>query len=65
MPALNQKEKERIRSFLDKHSTNEKPVVAVVSETTKGIRYVMRLEDALNFPSRNPTKNQRHYGTHQ
>tara|TARA_R110000824_G_scaffold282148_3_gene470439 strand:+ start:107 stop:307 length:201 start_codon:yes stop_codon:yes gene_type:complete len=46
------KEQDRIRAFLDKHSTKENPVAAVLEKSTKGIHYVMRLEDVLNMPPR-------------
>ena len=58
-------EDQRIRSVLDKHSTNENPVAYVLEKSSAGITYVMRLDDLKNFPTRKPTKKKRHNGIKQ
>tara|TARA_R110002020_G_scaffold223535_2_gene432684 strand:+ start:861 stop:1058 length:198 start_codon:yes stop_codon:yes gene_type:complete len=62
---LGTEEKERVRTFLDKHSTNEKPVGVLIEKTSSRIWYRVRLEDVLNFPTRKPTKKKRHNGIKQ
>ena len=58
---LEQKEKKRIRSFLDKQKTTGKPVAAVLDQTSSRIRYVIRLEDVTKRSSeKQQNKNERH-----
>ena len=65
MKKLSKKEDEQIRSYLDKHSTKENPVGAIIEKTSQRIWIRVRLEDVPNFPSRKPTKNKRHNGIKQ
>ena len=50
---------------MDKHSTKENPVGAIIEKTPSRLWWRVRLEDIPNFPSRKPTKNKRRNGDEQ
>ena len=56
MKKLSKKQDEQIRSYLDKHSTKEKPVGVIIEKTSSRQWVRCRLEDIPNFPSRKRRK---------